>query len=147
MRRAVGILSTAIVPIFVAGMAFAADPYGAGSERGTYGHEPGATSGTSGTSMGFMGEHTMTGRITSIDKDKGHVKVDAQGETLDLHFPQSALQNLNKGDQVTVSLGIKPSTGTSGTSGTGSRPGSMGTGTPSSPGTGSRGSTDEPMNR
>jgi hypothetical protein len=62
----------------------------------------------------------MTGRITDIDKDKGRVTVDAQGEELDLHFPKTALQNMNKGDQVTVSLGIKPATGTSrgGTSGT-----------------------------
>jgi hypothetical protein len=72
-----------------------------------------------GTShAGYMGEHTMTGRITDIDKDKGRVTVDAQGEELDLHFPKTALQNMNKGDQVTVSLGIKPATGTSGTSGT-----------------------------
>ena len=118
MRRAVGFLSTVIVPVFVATMAFAADPYGsepgAGSERGSgHGHGQSATSGTSS----YMGEHTMTGRITDIDKEKGRVKVDAQGEKLDLHFPQSALRNLNEGDQVTVSLGIKPASG-SGTSGT-----------------------------
>jgi len=111
MRRSVGILSMAIVPVFVAGMAFAADPY---SEKGTHHTGSGATAGATG----FMGEHTMTGRITSIDKDKGRVKIEAQGEELDLHFPQSALKNLNKGDQVQVSLGIKPMTGTSGTRGT-----------------------------
>src|SRR5262245_4667505 len=97
MRRAVGFLSTVIVPVFVATMAFAADPYGsepgAGSERGSgHSHEQGATSGTSS----YMGEHTMTGRITDIDKEKGRVKVDAQGEKLDLRFPQSALRNLNE---------------------------------------------------
>jgi hypothetical protein len=80
-----------------------------------------------GTShAGYMGEHTMTGRITDIDKDKGRVTVDAQGEELDLHFPKTALQNMNKGDEVTVSLGIKPASGTSrgstsGTSGMGTR--------------------------
>jgi len=82
-----------------------------------------------GTShAGFMGEHTMTGRITDIDKDKGRVTIDAQGEELDLHFPKTALQSMNKGDQVTVSLGIKPATsrGTSGTSGTRSPSGPAG---------------------
>jgi len=119
MRRAVGILSIAIVPVFAAAMAFAADPYGSGGTTGSHGHETGATSGTSGTSgAGFMGEHTLTGRITAIDKDKGRVTVDAQGETLDLHFPKTALQNMNKGDQVTVSLAIRPAGGMHGTSGT-----------------------------
>jgi hypothetical protein len=132
MKRVVGILSTAIVPVFVAGMAFAADPYG--SERGSAGsHEPGATSGT--TSSSYMGEHSMTGRITDIDKDKGHVKIDAQGEKLDLHFPQSALRNFNEGDQVTVNLGIKPASGTSGTrGGTSGTPGQGGYGTETMPG-------------
>ena len=115
MRRAVGILTMAVVPLFVAAIALAADPY----ETSPSHHETGATSGTMGTShTGYMGEHTMTGRITDIDKDKGRVTVDAQGEELDLHFPKTALQNMNKGDQVTVSLGIKPASGTSGTSGT-----------------------------
>jgi hypothetical protein len=69
------------------------------------------------------GEHVMTGRITSIDKDKGRVTVEAQGEELDLHFPAAALQNLSKGDQVTVSLGISPAGETSGTSGDMKKPG------------------------
>ena len=131
MRRSVGIFSIAVVPVFMATMALAADPYG--SERGTErrstpGQGAGVTSGTSG----YMGEHTMTGKITDIDKEKGHVKVDAQGEKLELHFPQSALRNLNEGDQVTVSLAIKPGSGaasrsgTSGTSGMGSGSGSHG---------------------
>ena len=137
MRRSVGILSTAIVPVFMATMALAADPYG--SERGsTPGHAAGATSGTSG----YMGEHTMTGRITDIDKEKGHVKVESEGEKLELHFPQNALRNLNEGDQVTVSLAIKPASGagtsgrsgTSGTSGMGSGSGSSGSGMPGSRG-------------
>jgi hypothetical protein len=126
MRRAVGILSTAIVPLFVASMAFAADPYG--SEGGTA-HEHGTTA---GMAAGFMGEHTMTGRITDIDKDMGRVKVNAEGQALDLHFPKTALQNLNKGDQVTVSLGIKPSGSTAGTRGTSG----AGAGMPSPRGTG-----------
>ena len=110
MRSAVGILSTATACVFVAVLAFAADPY------------TGTTSGTRGTSgAGFVGEHTMTGKISSIDKDKGRVTLDTEGASLDLHFPKTALQNLNKGDEVTVSLAIKAAAGgkaTSGTSGT-----------------------------
>jgi len=122
MRRAVGILTTAVVPVFIAALAFAGEPYG--SERGK--HEHGTTAGSAGAA-GFMGEHTMTGRITDIDKNKGHVKIDAQGEKLDLHFPQSALQNLREGEEVTVSLGIKPAGGTAGTrGGTTGMPGSRG---------------------
>ena len=106
MRRAVGILSTAIVPVFIATMALAADPY-----------EPTGHGTTSGKTAGYMGEHTMTGRITDLDKDTGEVKVNAEGQELRLHFPKTALQSFNKGDQVTVSLGIKPAGGTAGTRG------------------------------
>jgi hypothetical protein len=118
MRRAVGILSTATTCVFVATLAFAADPQAGGSM-----HEQGSTSGMRGTSdAGFVGEHTMTGKITDIDKEKGRVTVDTEGESLDLHFPKNALENLKKGDEVTVSLAIKPAAGsgkgaTSGTSG------------------------------
>ena len=79
MRRAVGILAITVAPVFLAVLAFAA------------------------------GEHVMTGRITTVDKDKG--------------FPSAALRNLNKGDQVTVSLGITPAGETSGTSGAMRKPG------------------------
>jgi hypothetical protein len=115
MRRAVGILSTAIVPVFIATMVFAADPYG--SERGSAEHGSREGAGATAGASGYMGEHSMTGKITDIDKEKGRVQVDAQGETLELHFPQTALRNLNEGDQVVVSLGIKPAGTRSGTSG------------------------------
>jgi len=141
MRRSVGFLSIAVAAVFTAAMAFAGDPYGAGtgSER-EQGRSLGESA-TAGTSS-YLGEHSMTGKITSIDKEKGHVKVDAQGETLDLHFPQSALRNLKQGDQVTVMLGIRPATGsgTSGTSGHGSRYGTGGM--PGSHGPGSSGEDD-----
>ena len=112
MRRAVGILSIAVVPVFVGFVAFAGD---------------------------YMGEHAMTGRITSIDKDRGRVTVEAQGEELDLHYPQSALQNLNKGDQVTVTLGIRRMGTGSPTAGT---PGSRGGDVPPTGGIDKPGVTD-----
>jgi len=114
MKRAVGILSIAVVPLFVAAVVGAADYP---SRHTTHG------SGTAGTSAhsgkGFTGQHTMTGRITDIDKTKGRLSVDAQGETLDLHFPSSAIQNMAKGDEVTVQLAIKEGAGP--THGSGSR--------------------------
>jgi hypothetical protein len=67
-----------------------------------------------------MGEHQMTGTVTKIDKSDGDVTVDAQGRELELHFPPSALTNIDKGDQVTVTLAIREAgasrtgTGTSG---------------------------------
>ena len=106
MRRAVGILSTAIVPVFMATIALAADPY-----------EPTGHGTTSGMTGSYQGEHTMTGRITDLDKNTGEVKVSAEGQELQLHFPKTALQSFNKGDQVTVSLGIKAAGSTAGTRG------------------------------
>jgi hypothetical protein len=106
MRRAVGILSTVIVPVFMATIALAADPY-----------EPTGQGRTAGMTGGYMGEHTMTGRITDLDKNTGEVKVNAEGQELQLHFPKTALESFNKGDQVTVSLGIKAAGSTAGTRG------------------------------
>ena len=116
MRRAVGILAMVAVPVFTASLAFAHDTRGHG------------TMGSGKTAGGFVGQHMMTGTVTDIDKDKGTLAVDADGETLDLHFPKTALQNVNKGDRVTVQLGIKPAAGsaTSGM-GAGARPGRQGT--------------------
>jgi hypothetical protein len=135
MKRAVGILSIAMAPLFIAGLALGDDRYGgSGSEpRGT-----GAGSVTSGTpstgSMGgFMGQHTMTGTVTDIDADSGKITVDAEGKTLDLHFPRTALQGLKEGDRVTVQLGIRQAGAGGTTSGMG---GGAGTGTGTGPGGG-----------
>jgi hypothetical protein len=130
MRRAVGILSIAIVPLFVAALACADDRPG---ERGSSGpgarHETGMGAATSGAS-GYQGQHAMTGRITDIDKEDGKVTIDAQGEKMTLHFPPSALQTFKEGDQVSVQLAIKRAAGTSGTSdmGAGSHSGTPGSG-------------------
>ena len=105
MRSTVGILSTAIVAVFMVTIALAADPY----EPTGHGKIPGMT--------GYMGEHTMTGRITDLDKNTGEVKMNAEGQELQLHFPKTALESFNKGDQVTVSLGIKAAGSTAGTRG------------------------------
>jgi hypothetical protein len=77
-----------------------------------------------------MGQHTMTGRITSIDKDEGKLSIDSEGKEMTVHFPRTALQNLNEGDRVTVQLAIKPASGAAGTSGTGRSGSGTGAGGP-----------------
>jgi hypothetical protein len=131
MKRAVGILSIAMAPVFAAGVALGDDRYGgSGSEpRGT--GAGAATSGTPGT--GFMGQHMMTGTVTDIDADEGKITVEAEGKELDLHFPRTALQGLKKGDRVTVQLAIRQAGAAGSTSGTG---GGAGTGTGTGPGGG-----------
>jgi len=122
MRRAVGILATALPLVFAASLVVAAEPSAHGS-------------GTASGMSGYMGVHTMTGKITGIDKDKGTVNVQTGGEELKLHFPENALRNMNTGEEVTVTLGIKPAGGTSGTSGMGKE--KSGTGSHGSEGGGS----------
>jgi hypothetical protein len=148
MKRAVGILAMALVPMFGASIVGAADYGDRGSEgRGTL---SGAAGSATSAAQGYMGQHTMSGRITSIDKSDGSVTIQAEGgKEMALHFPPSALQSLNEGDQVQVQLAIKASSGTRGTTsgmgspesgpgtgsgagarpGAGSGPGDMGTGT------------------
>jgi hypothetical protein len=140
VRRAVGIFSIAIAPLFAGALAFADDRPG---ERGGAAGMAGKMAGMAG----YHGQHSMTGRITSIDQQEGKVSIESQGKSMDLHFPPSALQGLNKGDEVTVQLAIKQGAGTtsgmgSGTRGAGER-GTTGSGAePSAPpeggGTGSR---------
>jgi hypothetical protein len=59
----------------------------------------------------FTGRHTMSGEVTQVDQNKGKLQVKTQEGTLDLHFPSSALQNVKKGDRVSVELALKPDTG------------------------------------
>ena len=51
--------------------------------------------------------HTMTGEATSVTPDKGRVLVKTPEGRMLLHFPSSALQNVKKGDSVTVELALK----------------------------------------
>lgn len=61
---------------------------------------------------GFRGLHAMTGEVTKLDKQKGRLSLKTQEGTLDLHFPPSALQNVQQGDRITVELGMRPADGT-----------------------------------
>jgi hypothetical protein len=104
MRRSVGILSTALAGVFAAAMAIAAEP-------SPHGEQTGASTG-----KGYVGEHEMTGTVTDVDKDEGRVSIDSEGHKLDLHFPPSALQSLQKGDRVSIRLAIREAGIGSGTS-------------------------------
>ncbi len=55
----------------------------------------------------LMGRHTMTGEVTSVAPDKGRVFIKAPEGRMLLHFPTTALQNVKKGDSVTVELALK----------------------------------------
>jgi hypothetical protein len=55
----------------------------------------------------LLGRHSMTGEVASVTPDKGRLLVKtAEGRML-LHFPSAALQNVKKGDSVTVELALK----------------------------------------
>ncbi len=52
------------------------------------------------------GEHTVTGTVSSIDRDAGTVSLSTASTTLNLYFPPSALRDVSKGDSLTAILGF-----------------------------------------
>jgi hypothetical protein len=65
---------------------------------------PAASPGTAA----FVGRHTMSGEVTDVDAGKGFITVRTPEREIELHFPPAVLQSINKGDRVTVELGISP---------------------------------------
>jgi hypothetical protein len=59
------------------------------------------------SSAALLGRHTMMGEVTSVTPDKGRLLVKTPEGRMLLHFPTSALQNVKKGDSVTVELALK----------------------------------------
>ena len=55
----------------------------------------------------MMGEHDMTGTISSIDHKTGVVKLESKPHDLELHFPPDAIKDLKKGDKITVHMSFK----------------------------------------
>ena len=53
------------------------------------------------------GQHEMEGEVTRVDAKKGWVHVKTSEGTMIVHFPPSDLQDLRKGDTVTVRLALK----------------------------------------
>jgi len=68
---------------------------------------PQASTARSATDVTTTGRHTMTGEVTSVTPDKGRLIVKTPEGRMLLHFPSSALQNVRKGDSVTVELALK----------------------------------------
>jgi len=54
-----------------------------------------------------MNRHTMDGTVTKVDAKKGWIDVKTPDGSMKLHYPPAALQNVKKGDSVTVELGLK----------------------------------------
>jgi len=54
-----------------------------------------------------MDRHTMQGEVTSVNPEKGRLLVKTPEGRMMLHFPSSALQNVKKGDSVTLELALK----------------------------------------
>jgi hypothetical protein len=54
-----------------------------------------------------MSHHTMEGQVTKVDAKKGWVDVKTSEGSMKLHFPPEALASIQKGDMVSVELGIK----------------------------------------
>ena len=55
----------------------------------------------------MMGRHSMEAQVTSVNANKGWVHLKTAEGTMIVHFPPAALQNVKKGDTVTVSLALK----------------------------------------
>jgi hypothetical protein len=123
---------TSALAVFLGTAMMAATVYAAGdmSSPSSGGASGGSTSGgmSSGSqkssssgamsTAGEMGRHSMEGEVTRINQKKGTITVKTAEGNLDLHYPPSALENVKKGDHVTVDLGLRTSgaasTGTSG---------------------------------
>lgn len=54
----------------------------------------------------MTGHHRMDGEVTKVDAKKGWVDVKTPEGRMKLHFPPAALENVKKGDRVTVELGM-----------------------------------------
>ena len=67
----------------------------------------GAAAQTSAPAATDMNRHTMEGTVTKVDAKKGWVDVKTPEGSMKLHYPPSVLQNVKKGDKVTVELGLK----------------------------------------
>ena len=58
------------------------------------------------STAGELGEHQVTGTVRELDSSSGTLVVDVKGKEVRVLFPGSALAKLQKGDQVTVTVGV-----------------------------------------
>jgi hypothetical protein len=67
----------------------------------------GAGAQTQSTLSNMAGHHTMDGEVTKVDAKKGWVHLKTSEGTMIVHFPPSALEQVKKGDTMTVNLALK----------------------------------------
>lgn len=65
------------------------------------------------STTGELGEHQVTGTVRELDSSSGTLVVDVKGKEVRVLFPGSALAKLQKGDQVTVTVGVHRNEGAS----------------------------------
>ena len=65
------------------------------------------------STAGELGEHQVTGTVRELDSSSGTLVVDVKGKEVRVLFPGSALAKLQKGDQVTVTVGVHRNEGAS----------------------------------
>ena len=58
------------------------------------------------STRGDLGEHQVTGTVRELDTSSGTLVVDVKGKDVRVLFPGSALARLQKGDQVTLTVGV-----------------------------------------
>ena len=55
----------------------------------------------------MVGRHSMQGEVTSVDANKGWIHLKTEEGTMIVHLPPSALQDVKKGDTITLNLALK----------------------------------------
>lgn len=58
------------------------------------------------STAGDLGEHQVTGTVRELDSSSGTLVVDVKGKEVRVLFPGSALARLEKGDRVTLTVGL-----------------------------------------
>jgi len=90
------------------------------------------------------GEHTMSGTVTDVDRDKGLLSFKTDEGTLKLHFPPDQVKNLKDGDRISVQMAFWKESGAAGSNPSQNYPsgGNYPSGSnPADQGTGSTGTT------
>jgi len=95
------------LPAMLAGTAAGVLLAGLAVAQGPATPPPPASASRSATDATAIDRHTTTGEVTSVTPDKGRLIVKTPEGRMLLHFPSSALQNVKKGDSVTVELALK----------------------------------------
>lgn len=101
-RRIVGIVSAGVL---ASSVALAAE-HGAGKmpKTGTPpGHQAGQPqAGQQDPTTSYVSMGQMYGKVASVDKEKGRIEIESEGDTLSLKIPAAVADSFKTGDQVVV---------------------------------------------